>query len=113
MYDPLRPQKLSLKRFLDKVAACADWREQIDGLLPLMPDTEDCLREMAWLPRDERDAMRTQLGYFLAVLGEYLKEKRAALQQQRIAVQQAGMGTQAVRHYHAAQAIAPTVSPAA
>lgn len=99
--DVLAQPKLSLKRFLDKVGACADWRGEVPNLLPLMPSTEDCLRELAWLPDGEREQMRTQLALFQHDLGAYLRDLQAEVAAQKQAVQHAETASLAMRQYMA------------
>lgn len=106
----LAPLKPSLREFLSTVEAMADWRTDVEGLLKTMPSHDDAIREMMWLTKDERDHLRSRLGYFLAGLGEYIVEASAEMESLKAEIVNADSAQRAYAHYHTSQALTPPTS---
>lgn len=108
--DTIAPLKPSLREFLSAVESMADWRSDVAGLLATMPSHDDAIREMMWLTKPERDALRSKLGYFLAGLGEYITHTTAEMEAVKADIAQSDAAARAFHHYQSSQALSPTTS---
>lgn len=108
--ETIPPLKPSLREFLSTIEAMADWRSDVAGLLGTMPNHDDALREMMWLPKEERNALRSRLGYFLAGLGEYIAEASAEMEAVKADIAHADASAHAFLHYQSSQTLTPSTS---